>query len=79
MRSSAGAHRTAVMAGRTLLQQAQPTTFGLKAAVWLDGLTAARRALRDAAAQSAVAQLGGATGTLAAYGARGRTCSPVRR
>ncbi len=67
----AGAHRTTVMAGRTLLQQAQPTTFGLKAAVWLDGLTAARRALRDAAAQSAVAQLGGATGTLAAYGARG--------
>src|SRR5204862_2406601 len=28
-------HRRTVMAGRTLLQQALPTTFGLKAAGWL--------------------------------------------
>ena len=35
-------HRDTPMAGRTLLQHAVPTTFGLKAAGWLDG--AARRA-----------------------------------
>ena len=67
----AGAHRTTLMAGRTLLQQAQPITFGLKAAVWLDGLTAARRELGTASARAAVVQLGGASGTLGAYGARG--------
>jgi 3-carboxy-cis,cis-muconate cycloisomerase len=67
----AGTHRTTVMAGRTLLQQAQPITFGLKAAGWLDGLTAARRELSAAAAGAAVVQLGGAVGTLADYGPRG--------
>ncbi len=67
----AGTHRTTVMAGRTLLQQAQPITFGLKAAGWLDGLTAARRELCAAGARAAVVQLGGAVGTLAAYGPRG--------
>ena len=67
----AGTHRTTAMAGRTLLQQAQPITFGLKAAVWLDGLTAARRGLRAAAHEAAVVQLGGAAGTLGEYGARG--------
>ncbi len=67
----ADAHRTTVMAGRTLLQQAEPITFGLKAAVWLAGLTEAVEALRSARAQAAVVQLGGAVGTLAAYGDRG--------
>jgi 3-carboxy-cis,cis-muconate cycloisomerase len=61
-------HRDSVMAGRTLLQQATPTTFGLKAAIWLGGLLQMRRTL-DAA--HVPAQLGGAAGTLAAYGDRG--------
>jgi 3-carboxy-cis,cis-muconate cycloisomerase len=61
-------HRDTVMAGRTLLQQATPTTFGLKAATWLAGLLQVRRTL-DAA--HVPAQLGGAAGTLAAYGDRG--------
>jgi 3-carboxy-cis,cis-muconate cycloisomerase len=58
-------HRRTVMAGRTLLQQAVPTTFGLKAAGWLVSLLEAGAAVR--AWQPAV-ELGGAGGTLAALG-----------
>src|SRR5436305_15038502 len=61
-------HRATVMAARTLLQQAVPTTFGYKAAGWLVGLTDARRRLD---AVELPAQLGGAAGTLAALGDRG--------
>jgi 3-carboxy-cis,cis-muconate cycloisomerase len=60
-------HRDTVMAGRTLLQQATPTTFGLKAAQWLVAIIAAERGLNV----SLPAQLGGASGTLAAFGNRG--------
>src|SRR3954467_11421502 len=49
-------HRGTVMAGRTLLQQATPTTFGLKAAPWLVGLVQVRGAIREVAVP---AQLGG--------------------
>lgn len=58
-------HRMTVMAARTLTQQSVPTTFGLKAAGWLQGLTTAARRLDDAASRLP-AQLGGASGTLAA-------------
>jgi len=58
-------HRSTPMAGRTLLQQALPTTFGLKAAGWLDSVLDARERL---AAIELRAQLGGAAGTLAALG-----------
>lgn len=58
-------HRTTVMAARTLTQQSVPTTFGLKAAGWLHGLTTAARRL-ERVAQELPAQLGGASGTLAA-------------
>jgi 3-carboxy-cis,cis-muconate cycloisomerase len=58
-------HRGTVMAGRTLLQQAVPVTFGLKAAGWLIGVADARARLR---AFRPAAQLGGAAGTLAALG-----------
>lgn len=63
-------HRATLMAGRTLLQQALPITFGLKAARWL---ALAARQLQALRAQRAVlaAQLGGAAGTLAALGDRG--------
>jgi 3-carboxy-cis,cis-muconate cycloisomerase len=63
-------HRDTLMAGRTLLQHALPTTFGFKAAGWLIGVLDARELLRDAADQIAV-QLGGAVGTLAAFGEHG--------
>ena len=64
----ADAHRRTVMAARTLLQQAVPTTFGLKAAGWLVGIVEARRRLVGVELQ---AQLGGAGGTLALLGGRG--------
>jgi 3-carboxy-cis,cis-muconate cycloisomerase len=59
------------MAGRTLLQQALPITFGLKAARWLALATRQLRALRVQRAGSLVLQLGGAAGTLAALGDAG--------
>ena len=63
-------HRGSVMAARTLLQQAVPTTFGCKAAVWLGGLLDARDRLAAVRASLPV-QLGGAGGTLAAFGEQG--------
>jgi 3-carboxy-cis,cis-muconate cycloisomerase len=65
--SLAKEHRTTAMAGRTLLQQAVPTTFGLKAAGWMRALDAAAAELAAADGRLA-AQLGGAAGTLAALG-----------
>nr|WTA65319.1 3-carboxy-cis,cis-muconate cycloisomerase [Micromonospora sp. NBC_00855] len=66
----ADAHRDTVMVARTLGQQAAPTTFGLKAAGWLTGLVEGRDRLRRARVTQP-AQLGGAVGTLAAYGPAG--------
>jgi len=63
-------HRETVMAARTLLQQAVPTTFGLKAAGWLVAVVEARRRLANVA-ERLPAQLGGAGGTLASFGDRG--------
>jgi 3-carboxy-cis,cis-muconate cycloisomerase len=59
-------HRATVMAGRTLLQQAVPITFGLKAAGWLVGLDEAAQRLDAVRDTRLAAQLGGAAGTLAA-------------
>lgn len=63
-------HRATLMAGRTLLQQALPTTFGLKAAGWLVGLDRAGAGLGWARGQLGV-ELGGAVGTLASLGGDG--------
>jgi 3-carboxy-cis,cis-muconate cycloisomerase len=60
----ARAHRDDVVMGRTLMQQALPTTFGLTAAGWLAGLDGARARLRAVDASLPV-QYGGAVGTLA--------------
>ncbi|MGW2288224.1 class-II fumarase/aspartase family protein [Streptomyces phaeochromogenes] len=62
----ADAHRHTVLAGRTLAQHAVPTTFGLKAAGWLQLVGDALVRVR-AVASALPAQLGGAAGTLAAY------------
>ncbi|HXX48800.1 MAG TPA: 3-carboxy-cis,cis-muconate cycloisomerase [Myxococcota bacterium] len=62
----AAAHRTTPMAARTLLQQALPTTFGLKAAGWLSALADARARLGELAHTGLALQLAGAAGTLAA-------------
>jgi 3-carboxy-cis,cis-muconate cycloisomerase len=64
-------HRETTMPGRTLLQQALPITFGLKAAGWLVALLDARRRLLDVREGRLAAQLGGAAGTLAALGPDG--------
>ena len=61
-------HRATVMAARTLMQQATPTTFGAKAAGWLVGVIEAKARL---SAVALPAQLGGAGGTLAALGGKG--------
>jgi 3-carboxy-cis,cis-muconate cycloisomerase len=64
----ASEHRDTVMIGRTLMQQAVPVTFGLKAAGWLVALDESIARLRDV---RLAAQLGGAAGTLAALGDAG--------
>ncbi|MGW5033517.1 3-carboxy-cis,cis-muconate cycloisomerase [Streptomyces nigra] len=66
----AAAHRDTALPGRTLTQHAVPTTFGLKAAGWRALVLDARdrtTAVRD----TLPAQLGGAAGTLAVFGAYG--------
>jgi 3-carboxy-cis,cis-muconate cycloisomerase len=57
-------HRATLMAGRTLLQRARASTFGMRAAGWLVGLDEACAALRVADERLAV-QMGGAVGTRA--------------
>lgn len=64
-------HRTTPMPGRTLLQQALPTTFGAVAAGWAQGLTDAARRLDEVLTHYVAAQLGGAVGTLASLDPHG--------
>jgi 3-carboxy-cis,cis-muconate cycloisomerase len=66
----AAGHRDTLMLARTLLQPALPTTFGAKAASWLAGVLDARMLL-DEATDRLPASLGGAAGTLAAFGDAG--------
>jgi 3-carboxy-cis,cis-muconate cycloisomerase len=61
----AAEHRDTPMVARTLLQQALPTTFGLKAGGWLVAVDEARALL---GAVPLEVELGGAAGTLAALG-----------
>jgi 3-carboxy-cis,cis-muconate cycloisomerase len=65
-------HRDTPVIGRTLLQQALPTTFGLKAAGWLADLDLARGRLAEVAVDLSDVQLGGAVGNLAAFDDRGQ-------
>jgi 3-carboxy-cis,cis-muconate cycloisomerase len=64
-------HAGLVMAGRTLLQQAVPVTFGLVAAGWLTAIDEARRELDRVRATRLAVQFGGAAGTLASLGDAG--------
>jgi len=63
--------RDVPICGRTHLQHAVPTTFGLKCAVWASPLVTHLERLEQAAPRFLVVQLGGAGGTLAALGADG--------
>ncbi|WP_030198175.1 lyase family protein [Streptomyces sp. NRRL S-87] len=67
LRDLAVRHRDTVMPARTLGQHAVPTTFGLKAAGWLQGVMDAADRLRDLHADGLPVQLGGAAGTMAGY------------
>jgi 3-carboxy-cis,cis-muconate cycloisomerase len=64
-------HRSSVMPGRTLLQQAVPITFGLKAARWLGAVARQIATLRTLRGDALVLQFGGAAGTMAALGEHG--------
>lgn len=66
--SFAERYRRTPMAGRTLLQQALPITFGLKAARWLALIIRQARRLGELRVTISVVQLGGAAGTLASLG-----------
>jgi 3-carboxy-cis,cis-muconate cycloisomerase len=64
-------HRHTVMAGRTHLQQALPTTFGLKCAVWAMPFIAHLERLKQLRPRVLVVEFGGAAGTLASLGDQG--------
>jgi 3-carboxy-cis,cis-muconate cycloisomerase len=64
-------HRQTLMAGRTLLQQAVPITFGLKAARWLALVVRLVKTLQEHRERTLAVQLGGAAGTLASLGDQG--------
>jgi 3-carboxy-cis,cis-muconate cycloisomerase len=55
-------HRRTPIIGRTLLQQALPTSFGLKAAVWMNGIDEARAWLGDVRDRALAVQMGGPVG-----------------
>ncbi|WP_085367724.1 lyase family protein [Leifsonia sp. NCR5] len=59
-----GEHRSTLMVARTLAQHSLPSTFALKAAHWLAGITAARSRM-GALLPKLPLQWGGAAGTLA--------------
>jgi 3-carboxy-cis,cis-muconate cycloisomerase len=63
--------RGTLMIGRTLLQQAVPTTFGMVAAGWLAGLDSAVEWLAFVRDTRLAVQFGGAAGTLASLGDAG--------
>ena len=63
-------HRAQPQIGRTFLQHARPTTFGFRAATWLDSTLRHIAELREGRAGLAV-QLGGPVGNLAPYGEHG--------
>ena len=64
-------HKATVMAGRTHLQQALPTTFGLKCATWALPFIGHLERLPELRRRVEIVEFGGAAGTLASLGDRG--------
>ncbi|MTI43507.1 3-carboxy-cis,cis-muconate cycloisomerase [Roseibium hamelinense] len=62
------AHATTPMAARTRMQQASPTSFGLKTAGWLAALTRHLQRLAELRKRTLVLSLSGAAGNMAAFG-----------
>jgi 3-carboxy-cis,cis-muconate cycloisomerase len=69
--AQANRHRHTVMAGRTHLQQALPTTLGLKCAVWAQPLITHVRRLDELRPRVEAVSFAGAAGTLASLGTQG--------
>ena len=67
----AAVHRDTLIPARTLMQDAAPTTFGLKAAGWLVAIDEVRQLLAHVRGERLAVQLGGAAGNLAALGGAG--------
>ncbi len=61
-------HRETVMLARTRLQQAAPTTFGLKLVGWREPLLRVRARMAELRPRLLMVQFGGAAGTLAPLG-----------
>ena len=61
-------HRNTVMVARTHLQHALPTTFGCRVAIWLSALDRHAERLPQLAPRLLLAQVGGASGSLASFG-----------
>lgn len=55
-------YRQTLMTGRTLLQQAKPTTFGFKTAGWVEAVSRSKQRLEQVKQRVLVIQLGGAVG-----------------
>src|ERR1017187_336563 len=64
-------YRSTPMAGRTLMQHALPTTFGVKVAGWLDAMNRHSDRFAETSIRVQVLQFGGAVGTLAALRDKG--------
>lgn len=61
-------HRTTPIAARTRMQQATPTSFGLKAAVWLSAVLRHLSRIKEVRTDLLVLSFGGASGNLSALG-----------
>jgi 3-carboxy-cis,cis-muconate cycloisomerase len=66
------AHKDTVMLGRTLMQAAPPVTLGLKAAGWWGAIHRGSQRLNESFDAAAILQFGGASGTLASVGDKGK-------
>jgi len=64
-------HRGTVMAGRTHGQQALPTTWGFKLAVWVDEVDRHLERCAEAEKRIFVGNITGAVGTMASFGGKG--------
>ncbi len=71
----ADTHRGTVMVGRSWMQHATPTTFGLKVAGWLDALLRHRERLFEMRRRFLTLQFGGAVGNLSGLGRHGDAVS----
>jgi 3-carboxy-cis,cis-muconate cycloisomerase len=71
LRRLARTYRDTPMAGRTHLQHALPTTFGLKCAIWLGMTERNLQRLGELRPRVLVGQFAGAGGTLASLGTQG--------